>query len=63
MHSSKGIDGRKAGDTPIVKKRDSSLLNRKWHMMILWGKWGPYLSERKWGVAGEDYSESGDAWN
>ena len=28
-----------------------------------WRKWGPYLSERQWGTAREDYSESGDAWN
>ena len=26
-------------------------------------KWGPYLSDRQWGVVREDYSESGDAWN
>ena len=26
-------------------------------------KWGPYLSERQWGVVREDYSEEGDAWN
>ncbi len=26
-------------------------------------KWGPYLSERQWGVVREDYSEDGDAWN
>jgi len=25
--------------------------------------WGPYLSERQWGVVREDYSEDGDAWN
>ncbi|QLA16829.1 MGH1-like glycoside hydrolase domain-containing protein [Desulfolutivibrio sulfoxidireducens] len=28
-----------------------------------WRLWGPYLSERQWGVVREDYSESGDAWN
>jgi len=22
-----------------------------------WKKWGPYLSERQWGTAREDYSE------
>ena len=31
--------------------------------MILWKKWGPYLSERQWGTVREDYSENGDAWN
>ena len=29
---------------------------------IPWKKWGPYLSERQWGVVREDYSEDGDAW-
>jgi hypothetical protein len=28
-----------------------------------WRLWGPYLSERQWGVVREDYSASGDAWN
>ena len=27
-----------------------------------WKKWGPYLSERQWGVVREDYSDNGDAW-
>jgi hypothetical protein len=31
--------------------------------LVLWRKWGPYLSERQWGTVREDYSESGDAWN
>ncbi len=31
-------------------------------MSIPWKKWGPYLSERQWGVVREDYSENGDAW-
>jgi hypothetical protein len=26
-------------------------------------RWGPYLSERRWGTVREGYSESGDAWN
>ena len=29
---------------------------------IPWKKWGPYLSERQWGVVREDYSQDGDAW-
>ncbi len=29
---------------------------------IPWKKWGPYLSERQWGVVREDYSDNGDAW-
>src|SRR5687767_15836210 len=28
-----------------------------------WHRWGPYLSERQWGVVREDYSGGGDAWN
>jgi hypothetical protein len=27
-----------------------------------WRRWGPYLSERKWGTVREDYSPNGDAW-
>ncbi len=27
-----------------------------------WRKWGPYLSERQWGVVREDYSADGSAW-
>jgi len=27
-----------------------------------WRKWGPYLSERQWGVVREDYSADGEAW-
>jgi hypothetical protein len=30
---------------------------------ILWKKWGPYVSNREWGLVREDYSENGDAWN
>jgi hypothetical protein len=30
---------------------------------VPWKKWGPCLSERQWGAVGEDYSQSGDAWN
>jgi len=28
-----------------------------------WKKWGPYLSERQWGTAREDYSRTGNAWD
>lgn len=27
-----------------------------------WNLWGPYLSDRQWGTAREDYSADGDAW-
>ncbi|WP_419868637.1 MGH1-like glycoside hydrolase domain-containing protein [Chryseobacterium sp. CT-SW4] len=30
---------------------------------ILWKKWGPYVSNREWGLVREDYSPDGDAWN
>ena len=30
---------------------------------ITWKKWGPYVSNREWGVVREDYSANGDAWN
>lgn len=28
----------------------------------VWKKWGPYLSERQWGIVREDYSENGNPW-
>jgi hypothetical protein len=28
-----------------------------------WRRWGPYLSERQWGTAREDYSPGGNAWD
>lgn len=28
-----------------------------------WLEWGPYVSERSWGVVREDYSADGDAWH
>ena len=28
-----------------------------------WKKWGPYVSNREWGLVREDYSPNGDAWN
>ncbi|MGG5209887.1 MGH1-like glycoside hydrolase domain-containing protein [Chryseobacterium sp. MIQD13] len=30
---------------------------------LAWKKWGPYVSNREWGLVREDYSENGDAWN
>jgi len=30
---------------------------------ITWKKWGPYVSNREWGLVREDYSADGDAWN
>lgn len=41
------------------KKRLQENIERKKH----WKRWGPYLSERQWGVVREDYSENQDAWN
>ena len=28
-----------------------------------WKRWGPYLSDRQWGIVREDYSAGGDSWN
>jgi hypothetical protein len=28
-----------------------------------WRRWGPYVSDRSWGGAREDYSQDGNAWN
>lgn len=30
---------------------------------VSWKKWGPYVSNREWGLVREDYSADGDAWN
>jgi hypothetical protein len=30
---------------------------------VTWKKWGPYVSNREWGLVREDYSADGDAWN
>ncbi|KIA90352.1 MGH1-like glycoside hydrolase domain-containing protein [Kaistella jeonii] len=30
---------------------------------VAWKKWGPYVSNREWGLVREDYSADGDAWN
>ncbi|SFH89117.1 MGH1-like glycoside hydrolase domain-containing protein [Halpernia frigidisoli] len=30
---------------------------------ISWKKYGPYVSNREWGLVREDYSADGDAWN
>ncbi len=30
---------------------------------LQWKKWGPYVSNREWGLVREDYSANGDAWN
>ena len=30
---------------------------------VSWKKWGPYVSNREWGLVREDYSANGDAWN
>ena len=41
-----------------IKRLESARTNN-----VPWKKWGPYLSERRWGTVREDYSEGGDAWN
>jgi hypothetical protein len=55
-----------------VAKRTSPELTKTAEQMRLdevhekgmpWKQWGPYLSERQWGMVREDYSENGDAWN
>src|SRR5438128_473583 len=43
-----------AEETRLAEARD-----RRKH----WKRWGPYLSERAWGTAREDYSEHGTAWD
>jgi hypothetical protein len=30
---------------------------------VPWRRWGPYLSERQWGIVREDYSTDGNAWD
>ena len=38
-------------------------LNVAREQKVPWKKWGPYLSERRWGTVREDYSDNGDAWS
>jgi hypothetical protein len=38
-------------------------LNEAREQKVPWKKWGPYLSERRWGTVREDYSDNGDAWS
>ncbi len=43
------------GEDKRIKEKDANKKD--------WLRWGPYLSERQWGVVREDYSADGDAWN
>ncbi len=43
----------------LTVNAEQERLTRHWHD---WQRWGPYLSERAWGTAREDYSEGGTAW-
>src|SRR6201982_2897596 len=47
----------------MTKTTEKERLETAKSQNIPWRKWGPYLSERQWGTAREDYSEGGDAWN
>ena len=42
-----------------VEKRLEQARGREAH----WKRWGPYLSERAWGIVREDYSAYGTAWD
>ena len=44
---------------PVVMWRNKKWLNDAREAQIPWKKWGPYLSERQWGMVREDYSENG----
>jgi hypothetical protein len=45
-----------------MKNNEQTGLKQARDLKVPWKKWGPYLSERQWGIVREDYSESGDAW-
>src|SRR5207245_6646503 len=45
-----------------VTKEHARLLETSEGQVPAWRKWGPYVSERSWGGAREDYSADGDAW-
>jgi hypothetical protein len=49
--------------TNIVDVTEQKRLNDAREAQIPWKKGGPYLSERQWGTAREEYSEDGNAWD
>jgi hypothetical protein len=42
---------------------ESARLREAHDQNVPWKKWGPYLSERRWGTVREDYSDDGNAWS
>ena len=46
-----------------IETNEQRRLNDARENGVPWKKWGPYLSERQWGTAREDYSQDGNAWN
>lgn len=46
-----------AGQTAEEKRLAEDKQKKKY-----WRRWGPYVSERQWGVVREDYSFDGNAW-
>ena len=48
--------------TAPLTKEHARLRERSQGPVARWRKWGPYISERSWGVVREDYSPDGNAW-
>lgn len=47
----------------IIDVTEQKRLNEARERRTPWKKWGPYLSERQWGMVREDYSSDGHAWD
>ena len=60
---------KRVSSTSINKQPDPELSAERRrlteaHMHVKpWYRWGPYLSERQWGIVREDYSTYGTAWD
>src|SRR6266478_6449687 len=58
---------RSVASCPAIKKRTANAAERQRMAddstaKENWRHWGPYVAERQWGTAREDYSPGGDAW-
>jgi hypothetical protein len=47
----------RSGQAETQRLADHNAGKEKWHL------WGPYISERQWGMEREDYSPDGTAWD
>ena len=47
----------------MARTQEELRLQEARERQIPWKKWGPYLSERQWGMVREDYGADGNAWD